>query len=107
MTFVIDGTADGLFTAVFNAFLIKKLDAVVTDGGVQLEIDNNVVDVLTNKDKADRVFKKLQAILPHSELNKIFTALKSGDNAKYSICFDYIVFTVSKNKDVSRMFSEP
>ncbi|MBR6737785.1 MAG: TIGR03915 family putative DNA repair protein [Clostridia bacterium] len=106
MIFIIDGSADGLFTALFNSYLLKQFPTAVSCGDVQLSIDDECVDVLTNKDKADRVFKKLQKILPNSEIERIFIALKHGDPAKFTIVFEYLKLIVDENKNLSQKYSD-
>lgn len=106
MIFIIDGSADGLFTALFNAYLIKEFPTAISTGEIQLSFCENCIDVLTDKDKADRVFKKLEKILPHSELERIFIALKHDDPARFTIVFNYLKVIIDANKNLSEKFSD-
>ena len=90
MIFIIDGSADSLFTALYNAYLIKEFPRAISNGEIQLNIGEKCIDVLTNKDKADRVLKKLEKILPNSEIERIFIALKHDDPARFTIVFEYL-----------------
>ena len=106
MIFIIDGSADGLFTALYNAYLIKKFPSAVSNGEVQLNFYEDCIDVLTDKDKADKVFKKLEKILPNSELDRIFIALKHDDTAKFTVVFDYLKLIVDSGKNLSTKFND-
>ena len=59
MIYLIDGSIDGIFTAIFNSYLTKKFPSALTDGDVQLELGEEIITVVTDKDKAERVFNKL------------------------------------------------
>lgn len=107
MIYLIDGSIDGLFTAIFNAYLTKKTPTAVTDGDIQMEIDEEVVEIQTNEEKAVRVFKKLDKILPPSELEKIFIAIKSGDPCKFTVIFNYLVETINNDYSISDNFANP
>ncbi len=100
MIYLIDGTIDGILTAVFNSYLIKKFPSAVTDGDVQLELLEEVISVKTEPEKAERVFNKLYKILPKRELERIFIAIRSGDSAKHTVIFNYIVKTIDAGKSI-------
>ncbi|MBQ3235411.1 MAG: TIGR03915 family putative DNA repair protein [Clostridia bacterium] len=106
MIYLIDGTMDGIFTAVFNSYLTKKFPSALTDGEIQLEIGEELVEVTTDLDKAQRVFNKLYKILPKRETDRIFTAIKSGDFAKFTVIFNYIVKTIDAGKNIYDKLSD-
>ncbi len=106
MTYLIDGTIDGVYTALYNAYLTKNYPSHVTRGSVQLEFDNETVEIVTDKSKADKVFNKLKTLLSHHEINKLYIAIKSGDDAKYFIIFNYLKKTVDIGKCISDKFSD-
>ena len=106
MIYLIDGTIDGIFTAIFNSYLIKKFPSAVTNGDIQLELGEELITVTTDQDKAERVFNKLYKILPKNEIERIFTAIRSGDSAKHTVIFNYCVKTIDENKCVADKFTD-
>ena len=106
MIYLIDGSLDGIFTAVFNSYLTKKFPSALTDGEIQLEIGEEIIEVITDSEKAQRVFNKLYKILQKNEVERIFTAIRSGDYAKFTVIFNYIVKTIDANKNISDKFTD-
>ncbi|MBO7214277.1 MAG: TIGR03915 family putative DNA repair protein [Clostridia bacterium] len=106
MIYLIDGSLDGVFTAVFNAFLTKTFPSAISDGIVQLELGEALVEIKTDSDKAQRVFNKLYKILPKKELDRVFIAIRSGDYAKFTVIFNYVVETIKENKDIHDKLSD-
>lgn len=98
MIYLIDGTLDGIFTAVFNSYLTKKFPTALSSGEIQLEIGGEIIEILTDKDKADRVFSKLNFIIPKREIERIYIAIKSGDPAKHTVIFNYLVKTFNAKR---------
>lgn len=106
MTFLIDGTFNGLCTAVFNAYLTKKFPSSVICGNAQLSIDSDLVEIQTDDEKAIRVTKKLKKILNGEEFQNIKIALKSCDEAKFTVTFNYIVKTINAGFSISENFTD-
>jgi probable DNA metabolism protein len=106
MTYLIDGTIDGIYTALFNSYLTKKTPSYVGIGNIQLELNSDLVEIITDKSKSDRVFNKLKTLLTHGEINKVYTALKSDDEARFFIIFNYLKKTVDANRCISDKFSD-
>lgn len=104
MIYLTDGSIDGILTAVFNSYLIKKFPSAISDGNVQLELGEDLIEVITDLTKAQRVFNKLRVILPEKELEKIFIAIRSGDSAKHTLIFNYIVKTINESKCIADKF---
>ncbi len=106
MTYLIDGSFNGILTAVYDAFFTKEFPTSISDGEVQFEIGKKVVEIQTNESKSDRVFNKLKTLLPHREINSLYVALRSDDPAKYTVTFNYIVKTIKENKCIKDKFSD-
>lgn len=106
MIYLIDGTFKGLLTAVFNAYLTKKFPSSVCCGNVQLEIGGETVKIQTDDVKAERVIKKLTKILDEKEFNNLKISLKSCDEAKYTVTFNYIVKTIDFGYSISTKFTD-
>lgn len=98
MIYLVDGSLDGIYTAIFNSYLVKKFPTALSSGDIQLEINGEVIEVLTDKSKADRVFNKINSIIPKREIERIYIAIKSGDPAKYTVIFNYLVKTITQNR---------
>ena len=98
MIYLIDGSLDSIYTAVFNSYLTKKFPTALCNGDIQLEIGGEVIEVLTDKTKSDRVFNKLNHLLPKKEIERIYIAIKSGDPARFTVIFNYIVKTINAKR---------
>ena len=107
MTYLIDGSVNGLLTAVFNAFLTKKFPTAVSNCEIQFEINEEIIEIQTDKSKSDRVFNKLKILLPYRDLENFYVAFRSGDPAKYTVIFNYVTEIIKRNKNVSDDFSNP
>ena len=103
--FITDGTAEGFYTAVFNAY--RKKDAVITSRrDMQLSFDTTAQNVETDADKALRVRTKLDKI-DRFAAGDIDLALRSNDSLKEQAAFEYIKLLVEKGRPVRRMLSLP
>ena len=58
MIYLIDGSVDGIFTALYNAYQTKTFPTAVVNGDIQLDLCDETVEIQTNKSKADKVFSK-------------------------------------------------
>ena len=106
MIYLIDGSFDGVLTAIFNAFLTKTFPKAVLVDAVQLEIGEETTLIQTDKSKAERVFNKLNSIMDDEEIKKLYIALKSDDENKYSVLFNYIKQTISANACIYNKFTD-
>ena len=106
MIYLIDGTFDGILTALYNSYLIKSFPTALTNGNVQLKIDEEIVEVQTDKSKAERVFNKVNKILPHQEIERLYLALKSDDNSKFTVIFKYLKKTIDSGSKIATKFTD-
>ena len=106
MTYLIDGTIDGIYTALYNSYLTKTAPSYVGANNIQLEIGCDTIEIISDKSKADRVFNKLKTLLTHSEIDKIYIALRSDDEARFFIIFKYLKKTIDTGKCISDKFSD-
>lgn len=105
--YVFDGTHDGFFTCVFEAFLTKNFPSDISDGAAQCEIGDIPVYVKTDKTKAERVVAGIKKSATKTAYRDIKFAMHSGKENKYFTCFSYAVYVIkNKTVDVSRNFSE-
>ena len=98
MIYLVDGSIDGIYTAIFNSYLTKKFPSALSSGDIQLEINEEVIEITTDKNKADRVFNKVSFILPKKEIERVYVGIKSGDPAKHTVIFNYLVKTIDENR---------
>ena len=106
MIYLIDGSLDGILTSIYNSYLTKNFPTALTDGNIQLELGETIVEIQTDKSKAERVFNKLNDILPSDEVNKLYIAIKSDDKCKYTVIFNYIKKTVDACNCISTKFTD-
>lgn len=100
-----DGTEEGFFTAVFDAF--RDRDGIVTSSRTfQMPIGCTPVDVASDEEKAARVKKKLRQYAPKS-VREISLLLRSGNGQKEQIALEYVRLIMQKRAAVSEMLSLP
>jgi probable DNA metabolism protein len=103
--FIVDGTENCFFTAVFDAY--NKKDCIITSvGNVQLGFNSKVTEVASDEQKADRVRNKLKQVDSHS-LNDIDLVLRSCDGTKEQVSFDYIKLIMQNHGPVRTMLALP
>lgn len=103
--FITDGTPEGFYTAVFNAY--REKDAVITSRrDMQLSFDTTAQNVETETEKAMRVRAKLDKI-DRFAAGDVDLALRSNDSLKEQAAFEYIRLLVEKGRPVRRMLSLP
>lgn len=103
--YLVDGSAECFFTAVFDAF--KNKDCVITDEkNLQLGLGFELVEVITDDEKAERVAKKLNA-LDKFCLEDINLLLRSCISLKEQTAFEYIKLIVAHGGAVRDMLANP
>ncbi len=106
MIYLIDGSFDSVLTALYNAYLTKIFPNAVSDGNIQLELGENIIEVQTDKSKAERVFNKLNKVLPHEEIEKLYLLIKSDDESKYTVLFNYLKKTIDARDCIATKFTD-
>ncbi len=91
ITYVFDGTIDGLLTAVFDSFFLHQEPQVLLAAGEQLPLfaDEPHV-VVTDNEKASRVWKGLEKRLSAAGLRVITLSWLSEERALNQPLFNYI-----------------
>ena len=86
--FITDGSPEGFFTAVFDAF--NQKDATITsDTHVQLALDSEVIRVIPDAGKSGRVLRGIYNCDRYAA-EEISLVLRSCDPLKEQIVFEYI-----------------
>lgn len=103
--YVTDGTAEGFFTAVFEAFRDK--DCVITsDSNIQLSFDSETVRVCADGDKCERVLKGI-ARYDRYAIEEIALALRSCDPLKEQTALSYIRKLMEYKSPIRKRLSLP
>ena len=103
--YLVDGSDDCFFTAVFDAF--KDNDCIITsEKDLQLGLGYGLTEVITDNEKAERVKNKLNA-LDRFCLEDIELLLRSGEPLKEQTAFEYIKLIISHKGAVRDMLAIP
>ena len=109
LVYTFDNTLDGLLTAVFDSFLLKQQPECLLAEGEQfpLFVDQKY-QVVTDSEKAERVWKGLEKQLSKDGLHMITVSWLSEERALNQPLFNFIckVFQL-KVKDFERNASDP
>ncbi len=103
--YLVDGSEDCFFTAVFDAFTDKN-SIITSEKNVQIGLGFNLVEVKADSEKCGRVKKKLGA-LDKPCLEDIGLVLRSCDALKEQTALDYIRLIISQKGAVRGMLAEP
>ena len=103
LSVVIDGSFDGLLTAVYARYYDKLMPDEIVESSrkrmYQERLDTEYVLIETDSDKASRVFKALCKAAPEAAEN-VFYAFSSPNESKYIDILRYIVLAFSKKSSV-------
>jgi len=92
-----DGSFDGFLCVVYAYFYEKIFPLVIqSEDQVQLTLDSDIYEVITDTDKAARVLKGIKNKISEDATFKVYYAFLSGAENKYMPIFNYILrgFTV-------------
>lgn len=108
ITYVYDGTVDGIFTCVFDYFVNKRDDeATLTSVASQLSFCGETETIKTDYENNKRIIAALYRYGGVNLLNDLRYAFRSGENDKGTIIFGYIKATFEARANVSDKFSDP
>lgn len=103
--YLVDGTEQCFYTAVFEAYNDK--DCIITsEQNVQLGLGFEVKTVATDGNKADRVTAKLNA-LDVGATEDIGLVLRSNHTLKENVAFEYIKLIMAHKGAVRAMLANP
>ena len=101
-TYVFDNTLDGLLTAVFDSFFRKQQDVMLLAEGEQLPLfADEPHHVMTDGEKAARVWKGLEKQLSREALHIITISWLSEDRALNQPLFNFICKVFRLKRDIS------
>lgn len=105
--YIFDNTLDGLLTAVFDSFLLKQQpDYLLTEGEqLPLFVDQQY-HVVTDSEKAERVWKGLEKKLSRDGLHMITISWLSEERALNQPLFNMICKVFRQKRDISHNASD-
>lgn len=108
ITYIFDGTKNGLFTCVFESFYAREIPDEVCNEARQTGIFDINKAIKTDDVKAERVIACLRKCRTANMLSDVAYAFRSGEKNKFTVIFNYIRKAVEyKNNDISTAFSLP
>lgn len=108
LVFRYDNTFEGLLTAVFDAFLLKKWpDNVLTQDDVLPLFTSEVYTVFSDDKKAQRVNKGMQKRLTKIALSQLKLVWFSELPQRGELIFRYLVKVFQTNRNISTNFADP
>ena len=107
ITYIFDGTMDGLLTAVFDAYALKEQPEELLKSGDALPLFcERKYQVTTDEEKAQRVWAGLEKRLNREALKLISVSWLSELRELNTPLFHYI-YKVFQQGDISRNFADP
>lgn len=105
---IYDGTFDGFLSAVFFVFE-HKLRAVVIQNKfeMQLGLFSDAETIITEEDKANRVWKGVKSRLSPKGSYQLYYAFLSEQKGVEAILLDYITYAFSNAQSVDKDYSHP
>ena len=97
MIYTFDNTLDGLLTAVFKVFERKDKEVkLIPKKLFEVNLFEEVIDIITETEKSQRVWKKIEEIIPKSWRRKIYCAWLSEDADAHQAIFNTLIKVFSK-----------
>ena len=108
ITYIFDGTKNGLFTCIFESFYAREIPDDVSNEAYQTGLFDINKTIMTDKEKAERVCASLRKCRTVNILSDVTYAFRSGEKNRFTVIFNYIRKAVEyKNNDISTAFSLP
>lgn len=102
VTYIFDGSFNGLLTAVFESFDRKHRNIkLVSKDHYLTEMFGEVLTIHTEPAKSERVWKGLQINISKSSQNQFYTAFLSEDAVVFQHLFDYALYIFSNPEGYS------
>jgi probable DNA metabolism protein len=96
MIYIFDGSLEGLFTAVFEWFERKPGEvSLVTAKRYQPDVFTPALQIITQREKADRVWKGLAKKLDSTWIRRLYTAYLSEIDKVYHDIFRFAIYIFS------------
>ena len=106
-TYIFDNTLDGLLTAVFDSFALHQQPQLLAEGEQLPLFADEPYRVVTDEEKAARVWKGLEKHLSREALRIISISWMSEERTLNQPLFNYICKVFLAGKDLSHNASDP
>ena len=106
-TYIFDNTLDGLLTAVFDSFALHQQPQLLAEGEQLPLFADEPHRVVTDEEKAARVWKGLEKHLSREALRIISISWMSEERTLNQPLFNYICKVFQTGKDLSHNASDP
>ncbi len=91
LTYIYDGSFEGILTAVFEAFSRKQVpDAILSEHGLQQDITSTYVFIDTNSMKSDRVYNSIRSNISEDALKNCYHAFLTEDLQAGTLIYRYL-----------------
>lgn len=101
-----DGTFEGLLSAVFEIYEYKLSEpSIVQSLNLNGSLFGQTHEVITNRDKSNRVYKKLKDKLTPNGLSQLYKTFLSEQKDIENVIFRYIAYTLASKASVENNFS--
>ena len=108
ITYLITPDENGLFAALFYAYKTKKFPIKLVSERLQLSFTEEMVIIPVNAAEVARVKKCLYSAATKNVVSDVKAALKSNENDKLTIIFNYLRAVVDdKTRDISKNYAMP
>ena len=103
---IYDGSFEGLMTAIFEIYEYKIKQPVIINREIQTGIlFATIHEVQTNKDKTERVFKKLKDKLTPNAFSLLYKTFLSEEKEIENVIYRYIAYVLSSKVAVENDYS--
>lgn len=106
VVFIYDRTWDGMLTAVFDAFFRRTFPVAILDEGEIPPLFTEVHRVVSDEEKAGRVFRALQKKLSPTALHALTTSLYSELSGLDMHLFRYVCKAVKAERSIEMNFAD-
>ena len=91
LTYIYDGSFEGILTAVFEAFSRKQVpDAILSEHGLQQDITSSYIFIDTDCAKSDRVYNSIWRNISEDALKNCYHAFLSEDPQAGTLIYRYL-----------------
>ena len=91
LTYVYDGSFEGMLTAIFEAYYRKERpDSVIPERGMQQDLLSQYVYIVTDPVKSDRVYESIWSKISQHALKNIYYAYLSEELEAGTIIYRYL-----------------
>jgi probable DNA metabolism protein len=102
-----DGTFAGFLTAIFEIYERKLVDVKITRFGIQRRAFARELKVITDRDKAKRVWTGLMRITSAETCKAVYACFLSEIPMIEQVLMEFCKYAFDSRKDISRDFAHP